>query len=195
VLYVGEAPLKMTGRVQHPRLDYSYEVTDIREFDATQLAASESISDNLIAVLCRNGTDPAIVQQVLWKIARLPKQQSMDCLEQLLRLSMLRKADSIVIKEYRTMSLEINIEDSPFLRGILLKGEKRGEKRGIRLGASWLLQSQLEGRFGKLPKWALQQLQKANTKTLELWADKVIGAKRLEDVIPKPPRAPIRKKS
>ena len=189
VLYVGSAPLKMTGRVEHTHLQYNYEVIDIREFDAELLASSEYLSDNLMAVLCHNGTEPAIVQQILRKIALLPERQGMDCLEQLLILSLLRKAETIVIKEYRNMSLELNIEDSPFLRGIFLKGEKRGIKIGEKRGQSRLLQIQLEWRFGKLPKWALQQLKAADAGRLERWGAKLLDSKSLEDVIPNPGRA------
>jgi hypothetical protein len=48
------------------------------------------------------------------------------------------------------------------------------------------LQRQLERRFGKLPKWAMQQLEAADAATLEQWGERIFDAVRLEEVIPKP---------
>ncbi len=182
VLYIGRDPLKMKGRVNHRRLKYSYEVTDIREFDAEPLIESESLSDNLIGLLCRNGATRASVQSILQKIARLPERQRIDRLKQLLILSGLREISDLVVEEGQQMSLELSIENNSFLRGIFLEGEKKGEKKG----KATLLQRQLERRFGKLPKWAMQQLEAADAAKLEQWGERIFDAKRLEEIIPKP---------
>jgi hypothetical protein len=58
---------------------------------------------------------------------------------------------------------ELNVMENSFLRGIYIDGEKRGEKRG----ASRMLRAMLELRFGKLPKWALDQLKEADSAMLE----------------------------
>ncbi len=42
-------------------------------------------------------------------------------------LSGLREAENLVIKEVKKMSLEINILENSFLKGIYIDGEKRGE--------------------------------------------------------------------
>ncbi len=190
VLYIGREPLKMRGRVNHPRLKFSYEVTDIREFDSEPLIKSDSLSDNLIGLLCRNGATRESVRRILRKIARLPEKQRIDRLKQLLILSGLREIDSLVKEEGRQMSLELSIENNSFLYGIFLEGEKKGEKKGIKLGEkrgkASLLQRQLERRFGKLPRWAVQRLETADAATLEQWGERIIEAESLEQVIPKP---------
>ncbi len=186
VLYLGNNPLKMKGRVNHPRLKYSVEVTDIREFDAEPLIKSDSLSDNLIGLLCHNGATRASVRRILRKIARLPEKQRIDALKQLLILSGLREIGDLVVEEGQQMSLELSIENNSFLRGIFLEGEKKGEKRGEKRGKASLLQRQLERRFGNLPKWAMRQLETADAATLEQWGERIFDAKRLEEIIPKP---------
>lgn len=178
VLYVGNAPLRMRGRVAHPHLQFSYEVIDIRTFDPEQLLASEFVHDNLLAVLCRNGATPAIVQRILRRIRRLPKQQQMDHLERLLILSNLRKADILVIKEAREMEFELDIEGSAFFSGLVQKGKVEGEAH--------LLRRQLEHRFGPLPEWAERRLKSADLTKLERWSLRLLEAERLEQIIPKP---------
>jgi len=79
------------------------------------------------------------------------------------------------------MALELSIEDNAFLRGAFLEGAQKVERRWRR-SVSRLL----EQRFGKLPKWALQQLEKADAATLERWEERILKAESLEEIIPKP---------
>lgn len=174
VLYVGSAPLRMTGRVAHPHLQFSYEVIDIRTFDPAPLLASEFVHDNLLAVLCRDGTTPVVVQRILRRLKRLPRQQQLDRLEQLLILSNLRKADALVIEEAHEMNFELDIEGSRFFSGLVQKGEVR------------LLRRLLEQRFGPLPEWAERRLETADLAKLERWGLRLLEAERLEQIIPKP---------
>jgi len=45
-----------------------------------------------------------------------------------------------------------------------------------------MLKRLLTRRFGPLPTWAEQRLEKAGLQELEGWADRVLEAQRLEDV-------------
>jgi predicted transposase YdaD len=186
VLYVGAAPLKMTGRVKHRRLKYSYGVTDIREFDAELLLKSASPADNLVAVLCRNGTEPATVRKILRRLARLPQKQQMDSLEQLLIISGLRKVEPVIVREVHKMGVELNIRDNPFLSGIFAEGKAEGEAN--------MLRRMLEQRFGKLPRWAVEKLTRADVGQLEQWSLRIFDARELEDVLPRKNGASSRSK-
>jgi hypothetical protein len=202
VIYLGAKPLKMKGRIVHPDLRYQYTVVDIEDFDAEVLLESDSIADNLLAVLCKNGTSPGTVRRILRRIAPLPVKQREDRFTQLLILSGLRKAEAVVFKEEKKMSLELNVMENSFLRGLYLEGEKKGEKKGEKLGVkrgvklgekrgekrgkAAMLRAMLEYRFGKLPKWAAARLDAADNATLDRWAKKFSNAEKLEDVVPKP---------
>jgi hypothetical protein len=178
VLYVGKAPLKMKGVIKHKRLRFSYLVIDIREFEAALLLASESVADNLLALLCHNGDNRATVQKILRRFARLPEKECLDRIAQLLILSDLRKLQVTVKEEVKRMPLTFNLLENEVFRDVFLEGEEKGQKR--------LLQRQLEHRFGKLPKWARTQLASANAATLETWGLKLLEAKRLEEVLLRP---------
>ncbi len=70
-------------------------------------------------------------------------------------------------------------------RGIQLglkQGVRQGLKQGVRQGKAALLKRQLKGRFGDLPGWVDERLEKASLEELEIWAERVLFAKRLEDV-------------
>lgn len=187
----------MNGRIVHPRLTFSYEIVDISRLDARLLLESDSTTDNLLALLCRGGTERITIEKILRSLAWLPKRELQDRLTQLLILAGLREAEALVIEEVKKMTLEINVMENSFLRGIFLDGEKAGEERGlkrgrergikegIKEGAAGLLRQMLEARFGKLPAWAVERLQTATPATLERWGARLLTARKLEDVIPR----------
>ncbi len=49
-------------------------------------------------------------------------------------------------------------------------------------GEATILRRQLTRRFDGLPGWVEERLAEANREQLESWADRVLDAKRLEDV-------------
>ena len=61
-------------------------------------------------------------------------------------------------------------------------GMEEGRKEGRKEGEIILLQQQLTKRFGLLPKWVSEQLNNADQNELELWADRILDAKTLEEV-------------
>ncbi len=64
----------------------------------------------------------------------------------------------------------------------LADSEARGLKLGFQQGEAWLLKRQLKRRFGDLPEWVDKRLERASREELETWAERVLDAKRLEDV-------------
>jgi predicted transposase YdaD len=66
-------------------------------------------------------------------------------------------------------------------------GERRGRAEGLREGkrdeAQRLVLKQLRLRFGELPDAAVSRIQAAELQELELWAERIVTASRLEDVL------------
>jgi hypothetical protein len=62
-------------------------------------------------------------------------------------------------------------------------GERRGESRGERKEAQRLVLKLLRLRFGELPSAVVAQVEAAEVPELELWAERVVTAARLEDVV------------
>lgn len=65
VLYLGSRRLKMNVEIRHKNLLYRCEAIDIRDFDAKPLLDSDSPADNLLAILCRNGTEKESVRRII----------------------------------------------------------------------------------------------------------------------------------
>lgn len=61
-------------------------------------------------------------------------------------------------------------------------GEKRGEKRGRRLGMAEILKDQANSRFGELPTWAVERIDRADIETLHRWSRRLLDAKTVEDI-------------
>ncbi len=57
---------------------------------------------------------------------------------------------------------------------------------GRQAGEIALLGRQLERRFGPLPAWVRQQIDAAETATLETWGVRLLDATSLEDVLRAP---------
>ena len=66
-------------------------------------------------------------------------------------------------------------------RGVQL-GLEQGIEQGIHRGEAAVLKRQLKRRYGDLPEWVEERLAQASREELESWADRVLDAKRLEDV-------------
>lgn len=193
VLYLGERQLKVAPRIREPRLRFSYDVIDIRELDSRPLLASDSLSDNLIAILCNVADVRVASRRILKKLATLPSKQAKDAVVKLTILSKLRRAEKIVIEEVRkTMPLtREDLLELPMISELVLfgeqqaeeRGEKKGEKKGKREEARRLLSKQLEYRFGELPDWAKQEIASADLRTLERWSLRLLKAKTLADIL------------
>jgi len=60
--------------------------------------------------------------------------------------------------------------------------ERLSRQEGIRQGEASLIERQLRRRFVDLPKWVFERLEKASREELERWGERVLEARRLEDV-------------
>ena len=66
------------------------------------------------------------------------------------------------------------------------EGRKKGIEEGLRQGEASILERQLHRRFVELPKWVFERLEKATRDELERWSERVLEARRLEDVFSSP---------
>jgi predicted transposase YdaD len=81
------------------------------------------------------------------------------------------------------MPLYVEVEENAFLKEIQDKGLARGREEGREEGMSALLGTQLEARFGKLPRWALRRIEEGSTSQLARWGRKLLKAGSLEEVL------------
>ena len=181
VLYVGREPVRIASGIQHETLQFRYSVVDIRELEAAPLLESASLSDNLLAILCRLEEPRTVVRRILGRLGSLPAKAASDALEQLMILSKLRGLGTILSEEQRNMPIPIddNILDEPLIRDLVLERVRRGEARG----EAALLRRLLERKFGSLPAWALERLESGDASNLQEWGLRLLDAISLEQVL------------
>ncbi len=62
------------------------------------------------------------------------------------------------------------------------KGKAEGKAEGQRLGMARTLKNLVQRRFGALPDWAVDRVDRADVDTLERWSYRVLDARVLDDV-------------
>ncbi|CAK0752772.1 hypothetical protein CCP3SC15_180020 [Gammaproteobacteria bacterium] len=88
-------------------------------------------------------------------------------------------------EEEQHMHYVTNAERIGFERGIqrgILQGMQAGREEGKQEGERALLVRILIRRFGPLPIWALEQLEKAGSTELETWTETALDTVTLESV-------------
>ena len=64
----------------------------------------------------------------------------------------------------------------------MAEGMAEGEAKGRRLGMAETLKNLAQRRFGDLPDWALDRIDRADVDTLERWTYRILDATALDDV-------------
>ena len=64
----------------------------------------------------------------------------------------------------------------------MAEGMAEGEAKGRRLGMAETLKNLAQRRFGDLPDWALDRIDRADVDTLERWSYRILDATALDDV-------------
>ncbi len=181
VLYVGSQRSSLAAAIEHRTLHFHYLVLDIRDVDGRLLLESNSLEDNLLAILCRLDDPRAATRQILARIGRLPGKAKGDALAKLVILFKLRGYPAPLAQEQREMPIPIDDEvlDHPWLRDVVLRREAKSELQG----ETRMLRLQLERRFGPLPEWAVRRLETADTTALENWGLRLIDAASLAEAL------------
>ncbi len=171
VLYVGEAPLRMTGKLAGPNLSFDCRVADIRELDGERLLESERLEDNVIAILARLRDQRAAVKRILSRIAARDAAERNQALALLLILAGLRRLEEAIEQEAHRMPLLNDILDNK----VLGREFKRGELA--------ILLRQIEKRFGSVPSALRDRLTRMSAPEVEAVALRLLDAASLEDLI------------
>ncbi|MGK4004523.1 DUF4351 domain-containing protein [Sorangium sp. So ce1036] len=75
---------------------------------------------------------------------------------------------------------------SDFAKKYVAQGRLEGRQEGRQEGERAILLRQLRARFGELPAAAVSRLEQAESATLEQWAERVLSAKTLAEVLDEP---------
>jgi predicted transposase YdaD len=194
VLYVGEAPMRMSTSVREPEFTYQYKLVDIRDIDGDLLLASGHISDNLLAILTNLPDGAATVRLVLRRIANLHEEARRDAFARLLLLSGLRHLEPTVKEEAEKMPILNDIMDHQVLGPAIRQGREEGRQEGLQEGLQKGLQKGshegrqkmirrlINKRFGTIPARVERRLRNMSTEELDEAAMRILEATSIEDV-------------
>lgn len=189
VLYVGNNTPHFETEINTSDLKYRYHLINIKELDCTALLESDSLSDNLLALLGKLQDKTEAFKNVIKKIAKLPQNKRADMLEKLAILVSLRPKElPLLLREEKYMPISVDLEKNPIFAEIFERYTQRGELRGIQIGeqrSKLILQKQLEKRFGVLPSWVVSRLEQATSQQLEDWSLQIFDAQCLEEIFNK----------
>ncbi len=87
-----------------------------------------------------------------------------------------------IFEQEDTAMLAQYIREKGFQEG-LVKGELKGKMEGKIEGKCSVLERQLTRRFGPLPAWAKEQLTSATDAQLDSWAERILDAETIQDVL------------
>jgi hypothetical protein len=182
VLYLGEAPLRMSNELRFPALAFEYRLVDIRELDGARLCESDSIGDNIISLLARWPDRTEAIRRILRRIAALEPARRGRALAQLVILAGLRKLATEVEGEARRMPILDDILDHEVLGREYKRGLREGLREGEQKGEWHLLRRILEKRFGPLPPWAEERLRACSVEQLDRIGEGFLDATNLDEL-------------
>jgi len=181
VLFTGLGKMRVKNRLDLGGVQVEYRLMDIRELESETLLRSGEPGDLVLAVLARGG--PERLTEILRRVNALESGKRQRALAQLAILSGLRKLAGKFTMEVKKMSMVIDIDKHAFLREIRDTAMAEGKALGKAEGMTTLLREQLSSKFGPLPKWARERLDKATYAQIERWARKILTAQTLEGVL------------
>ncbi len=190
VLYVGEAPLKMSDRLIGDDFSFQYRLIDIRTLDGQRLLESDRVGDNVIAILARWQDKKVAVRRIVERIAELTAPDREKALAQLFILAGLRRLGQTVEEEAQKMPIQTSILEHDVLGPLFQKGCREGEQKGLRTGLekglqegeSKVLRRLIEKRFGSLPPWAEQKLEALPAPALDDLVERILDAKTIDEL-------------
>jgi|SRR5580658_3977625 hypothetical protein len=194
LLYVGEAPMRMEHELRGPDLFFQYRLIDIRTLNGDRLLESRHVGDNIIAILAQLRDPEEAIHRIMERIAGLAADRE-TALAQLTILAGLRHLSEAVEQERRKMPIDLDIREHEVLGPMIIeaelqaelkgerKGELKGELKGERKGELTVLRRLIEKRFGAIPSWAAEQLDRRSTAELEELSVRVLDAPSIEDLM------------
>ncbi|MEZ5352046.1 MAG: hypothetical protein R2762_05370 [Bryobacteraceae bacterium] len=173
VIYMGKARMRMPDRLDIGVVRTAYRLIDIRELDAEVLLNSGNAADYALAMLARGGVKR--LREIIARANKLPEPRRARVLTQMAVLSGLRGASELLIMEFKSMGISVEIRENAFLRNAYESGEAKG--------MSTLLLDQLEAKFAPLPQWAVDRVSQAAPDQIRRWGRRALTESTLEDVL------------
>ncbi len=135
LLYIGESKCSMRNHITKKKLDYSYDIIDMRDIPCEALLSSNDPSAVVLSILCdfEDRDKQTVVNTILKRLKELSDEREYkNYLKMVNVLSTNRNLEDEVEKGVNMLS--VDMEKTPFYRIAEKRGEKRGEKIGVEKG-------------------------------------------------------------
>mgnify|MGYP001011494779 CR=1 FL=1 len=182
VLYVGRDPMRMKHVLRGEGLSFCYRLLDAHSLEPDELLASDSVGDNVMAILTHLRDSPRAVRRILNAISALEDQDRQVAFEALLLLASLRELEETVEREAKKMPVFEDILDHKVLGREYKRGREDGRDEGRQDGELTLIRIQLKERFGEIPRDLDAKLSGLTTTELEQLARRIFRASSFDDV-------------
>ena len=182
VLYVGRKPLRMKASLTARGIRFHYKLIDLREIDGEKLLASHDLKDNVMAILARLDNPREAIRRILARIGQSGSGERRPAIQELGFLAGLRKLREVIDEEIADMPILEDIMEHDLLGPKIREGIAIGERQGREKGAREIVRRQIEKRFGRLPKWARQQLDSMSAAKIDSVALRVLDVKSLKEL-------------
>jgi Domain of unknown function (DUF4351) len=145
------------------------------------MLASPNLEDNIIAILMRVGSERDAVRRILNRISASEAPERGVALRELAILSGLRNLGGIIKKETTNMPILSDIMDHDLFGPAIRQGRLEGRLEGEQA----ILTRMIEKRFGPIPAFARQRLERMSAPELEDAALRLLDVGSLEDLLGK----------
>lgn len=125
VVYIGRQAMRMTSRIKTGNLTYGFSLVDARNLDGQALIDSPAVGDAVLAVLCKDGSKPDVIRQILMRIAEGDPTRKDENGARLLALSGLRDASETVETEMLNMNFQLDLSKIKTFREFNRHGQAR----------------------------------------------------------------------
>ncbi len=138
VIYIGKAPLSMPNQLQQDKLNYQYNVLDIRTIKCEELIMQGTPDALVLAILCNFGEKKpqTVVNLIVKGLSDYCAENESEYRRYIMMLEILADNRDLKqhIKEAEQMITQVQVENLPSYEIGLEKGIERGIKKGIERG-------------------------------------------------------------
>ncbi len=183
VLYVGRTPMRMATEFREGRMTHEYEIIDFRKLDAQPFLDSPDVGDNVVAVLGRLRDQRAAVAKIIARIGRLQGSEREAAVAQLCILAGLRGLEETVKEEVERMPIVVDLMKNKVYAESYRRAVSEAKSEGEVEGERNLLRHLIATRFGQIPQWVDERLDRTTGDELKNLSQRLFDAHSLNELL------------
>ena len=163
--------------------DFHYAVLDVNRYSPEDLRPVENVTSGVFLMeQARNVDELRVVLEELEDLIDDPGlEEDVAHLVRDVAIQMDLAEDEVPpLRTLREVKMSLLQRAEKWTREWFAEGKAEGKAEGRRLGKAETLKDQAIQRFGDLPSWAVDRIDRADVETLDRWLGRILIARRLE---------------